>query len=79
MTNISIERTEDSIVIKLPADASAEFIQNVLNYIQYAQIGAGSNITEAQVEKLASEAKAGWWEKNKARFDNNIGLDQEAK
>lgn len=75
MAILSIERTNEAIVIKLPLDASADYVQNMLNYLKYVQAGAASQISQEQVNDLASEAKQGWWEKNKSRFQGLEGFD----
>jgi len=36
---------------------------------------ATSQITDAQIEELAKEAKSGWWEKNKERFLGKEGFE----
>ncbi len=60
MQNVSIERTNEAIIIKLPLSKSAEEIQAMLNYFRYVELSMQSNITQAQVNKLATAAKLGW-------------------
>lgn len=75
MQNLSIERTSEAIVIKLPLDSSAVEIQNMLNYFKYVKVGGRSQITDAQIEALAKDAKTGWWEENKNRFLGKEGFE----
>lgn len=75
MAILSIERTDEAIVIKLPLDASADYIQNTLNYLRYVQLGASSRVKQSDIDQLAAEAKSGWWEKNKARFEGVEGFE----
>ena len=75
MQALSIERTFEAIVIKLPLESSALKIRNMLNYFRYVQIGSSSQVTEEQIAELAREAKSGWWEKNKARFLGKEGFE----
>lgn len=75
MSIVSIERTSEAVIIKLPLDASADYIQNTLNYLKYVQTGISSEVTQEQIEELAAEAKEGWWEKNKNRFKGVEGFE----
>lgn len=75
MQTISVERTDEAIVIKLPLNKSAEEIQAMLNYFRYVELGMRSQITQAQIDELAKEAKAGWWEQNKDRFIGQPGFE----
>jgi hypothetical protein len=75
MQAISIERTEEAVVIKLPLSSSATEIQDMLNYFKYVQIGSGSRVTDQQIEELAKEGKSGWWERNKSRFIGKEGFE----
>ena len=75
MTVLSVERTEEAIVIKLPLDASAEYIQNMLNYVAYVQDGSESKVTQEQIDALAKEGKSGWWAKNRERFEGVAGFE----
>jgi len=75
MAILSIERTSEAVVIKLPLDASSEYIENMLNYFTYVQIGSGSKVTQEQIDELAKEAKSGWWAENKGRFEGVEGFE----
>jgi hypothetical protein len=75
MQAISVERTDEAIVIKLPLDKSAEEIQAMLHYFRYVELGMRSQITQEQVDELAKEAKVGWWARNKHRFIGQPGFE----
>lgn len=75
MSVLSIERTHEAVVIKLPLDSSAESIQNLLNYFAYVQAGSGSRVTQEQIDELAREGKAGWWAANRGRFKGVSGFE----
>lgn len=75
MAILSIERTEEAIVIKLPLDATADYIQNTLNYLRYVQLGVNSELKQSDLDELAAAAKSGCWEKNKARFKGLEGFE----
>ena len=66
-------------MIRLPLDASADYIQNMLNYVKYIQTGAPSKVTQQQIDELGKEGKSGWWEKNKGRFEGVPGFEEDRK
>ena len=65
---MTIERTADAIIIKLPTNINIEEIQRFLNYLRYKEIVAKSKATQEDIDKLAREVNKSWWEKNKHRF-----------
>jgi hypothetical protein len=65
---ITIERTADAIIVKLPPNINIEEIQIFLNYLRYKEIVAKSKATQEDVDQLAREVNKSWWEKNKHRF-----------
>lgn len=65
---VTVERTENSILIKLRLDTNVSDIQNVLNYFEYTDLVSKSTTSQVEIDSLANEAKSGWWEKNKERF-----------
>ena len=65
---MTIERTADAIIIRLPTNVDVEAIQRFLNYLRYKEIVANSTATEVDVEELAKAVNNTWWEKNKAYF-----------
>lgn len=74
MAVLSIERTNEAVVIKLPIDSSVDYIQNMLNYFAYTQAGSDSKVTQEQIDELAREGKSGWWVKNRTRFEGIEGF-----
>jgi len=75
MAVLSVERTSEAVVIKLPLDSSAEYIQNMLNYFTYVQAGSDSKVTQEQIDELARQGKSGWWAKNRDRFVGVSGFE----
>ena len=73
---VTVERTNDAIVIKLPLDTSAEDVQQVLNYFEYIDLVSKSKASQEDIDTLAAEAKAGWWERNKERFKDVPGFEE---
>ncbi len=70
---LTIERTDQEIIIRLPADMEVQDIQRMLDYLFYKQAIKDSQATQSQIDELAREVKQGWWKKNKERFP---GLDE---
>lgn len=69
---MTIERTTNEIIIRLPADAAIDDIQRMLNFLSYKQAIKDSQATQVQIDALAKEVKKGWWEANKHRFTDLI-------
>lgn len=65
---MTIERTADAIIIKLPTNTNIEEVQRFLNYLRFKEITARSKATQADADELAKSANKSWWEKNKKRF-----------
>jgi len=65
---MTIERTENEIIIRLSPDLDVSDIQRMLDYLSYKQTIQGSKATQKDIDELAKEVKKGWWEKNKHRF-----------
>lgn len=68
VTMLKIERTNQEIIIRLPADLEVGDIQRLLDYLSYKRAIQKSQATQEQIDALAKEVKQGWWEKNKGRF-----------
>jgi predicted trehalose synthase len=65
---LTIERTDQEIIIRLPLDMGINDIQRMLDYLSYKQAIKNSQATQEQIDELAETVKSGWWEKNKDRF-----------
>jgi hypothetical protein len=65
---MTIERTTDGIIVKLPTNTNIEEIQRFLNYLRYKEIVAKSKATQEDVDELARAVNKRWWEKNKHRL-----------
>ena len=52
---MTIERTADAIIVKLPTNINIEEIQRFLDYLRYKELVAKSKATQEDVEKLARE------------------------
>ena len=65
---MTIERTANEIIVRLPADMNPDGLQNILNYLTYQEATRHSQATQAQVDALAEEVKKDWWKHNRRRF-----------
>jgi hypothetical protein len=63
-----IERTNNEIIFRLPADIDTTGLQRIVNYLKYKEAIRKSQGTEEQANKLADESKKRWWTENKERF-----------
>ncbi len=69
MMSVSVERTSEAIVLKLPLNTGVSDIQNILNYFEFVELVGQSRASQEQIEELSREVKSSWWDKNKSRFD----------
>ena len=63
-----IEKTNDEIIFRLPADIDTAGFERIVNYLKYKEAIRKSAGTEAQANELADESKKNWWAGNKAKF-----------
>ncbi len=63
-----IERTNNEILVRLPADIDTIGLQRIINYLKFKEATKNSTATEEQANKLADESKKNWWAENKHRF-----------
>lgn len=67
-SQMTIERTDKEIIIKLPATTSTEDVQRLLDYLSYKTVVEASKAKQEQVDQLAKEVNKGWWESNKDKL-----------
>ncbi len=65
---MQIERTNKEILIRLPSGTDLVGLQRILDYLKFREIASKSKATQEQIDKLSSESKSSWWNKNKSRF-----------
>ena len=63
-----IERTNNEIIFRLPADIDTAGLQRIVNYLKYKEAIRKSKGREEQANMLADESKKNWWAENKKRF-----------
>lgn len=65
---MTIERTSDAIILRLPIDVNIDEIQRFLNYLRYKELISKSKAAQNDADELALEVNKNWWEKNKNKF-----------
>ena len=65
---MTIERKNNEVIFRLPADTDTLSLQKIINYLKYKENIKNSNATEEEANKLANESKKNWWKENKDRF-----------
>jgi len=63
-----IERTDNEVIFRLPADIDTVGFQRIINYLKYKEAIRQSEATEEHANELANESKKRWWAENKRRF-----------
>lgn len=63
-----IERTEDEVIIRLPAYVNTDGLQQLINLLTYKEATARSTATQEGVDELAKEVKKDWWGKNSSKY-----------
>ena len=65
---MTIERTNEEVIIRLPASVDTGDLQRLVDYLIYREATAQSAATQADIDTLADEVKEGWWAQNKSRL-----------
>lgn len=63
-----IERTNNELIIRLPATVNAAEIQDLLNYLRYQELTSKFTVKQSEVDKLARQVNKSWWKRNKDKF-----------
>ena len=64
-----IERnSSDQIIITVSSSVDSFGLQRLIDYIKYLEATSKSKAKQSDVDKLADEVNASWWEKNRQRF-----------
>jgi hypothetical protein len=56
-----IERTEDEVIIRLPAYVDTEGLQRFVDLLAYKEASSKSEATQEDVDELVKEIKKGRW------------------
>lgn len=65
---MTIERTNDELILRLPIEIGTLSLDNITKYLKYVESNSGSNFDEEKINEIASESKQRWWEENKHKF-----------
>jgi hypothetical protein len=68
---VSVERTDNEFVIKLPLTVNPIDIQKVLEYFQFIDVVSRSTATTDDIEELSKEVKAGWSKEMKEKLSQS--------
>jgi len=63
-----LERTENEVIIRLPANIDWESLELMIRFIKYRESVAKSSAKQEEIDALAKEVNKEWWENNKHRF-----------
>lgn len=64
-----IERTENNkITITVSSSVDNFGLQRLIDYIKYLEATSKSKAKQSDIDQLADEVNALWWEKNRKRF-----------
>ena len=63
-----IERTNNEIIIRIPAMVDTDDLQDFINYVRYKELTFDINVPQDKINKLASDLNKNWWEENRKRF-----------
>ena len=64
-----VEQINNEIVVRIPSHvADIEDVQRFIDLIVYKEATARSQATQEDIDKIAKEAKKGWWAANRKHF-----------
>ena len=63
---MKVERTENEVIIRLPASVDIEDLQDFLNYARFKELTADFKIDQKEVDKLSDQVNSKWWKKNRS-------------
>jgi len=58
-----MERTENEIIIRLPANSDPNDIQEMIDYINFKSIKSKKEISDVEIEEFSSEIDTIIWDK----------------
>jgi predicted trehalose synthase len=65
---MTIEQTDQGILIKTTAPVNTRDVQKIIDYFALKELSSKNQGTQEQADELAREAETEWWEANKHRF-----------
>lgn len=64
---MKIERKEDELIIRLPANVDLSELQNMIDYLKYKEATAESKAKQSDAENLAKEVNKSIWDEVKSQ------------
>ena len=62
-----LERTENEILVRLPANVDLTELQNMLDYLEYKENTANTKASQKEVNELSEEVNKNIWSKFRAQ------------
>ena len=62
------QSNKNQIVITLSSKIDSFGLQRLIDYVKYLEATSLSKAKQSDVDKLADEVNASWWNKNRKRF-----------
>ncbi|MBK7638663.1 MAG: hypothetical protein IPJ22_00995 [Bacteroidetes bacterium] len=66
---MTIERTNNEIIFRLPNNINLDDLQDFADYFQYRTIANKSKASQTEVDNLVKEIKKGRWDKTRKQLD----------
>ncbi len=63
-----IERTNNEIIFRLPANMNVDELQDIADMLEYKEIAKKSKATQQDVDSLVKTIKKGRWRKTKSKL-----------
>ena len=65
---MTIERTVDEIIIRIPSSINVDDIQQLIDYLTYKKIISKSQATQKDVDTLVAIVKKGRWSQRRSNY-----------
>ena len=65
---MTIERTKNEIIFRLPNNINLDDLQDFADYFQYRTIANKSKASQTEVDNLVKEIKKGRWDKTRKQL-----------
>jgi hypothetical protein len=65
---MTIEKTKNEIIIKLPAGIDTTGLQSFVDYLCYKEATSKSVAKQSDIDTLSRDVKKSWWNTNKSRL-----------
>jgi len=66
---MTIERTNEEIIVRLATNVNLSELQATLDYLKYCELTAGSKATQSDADQLANEVNRDMWNRFKKKRD----------